>query len=180
MGRPHNKDGLTAKERLACEIRSEGETQVKAYCVSHKVKRDEGRVAENAAYKLFSKPESKKYLDELWAAKPLEVIYTPQRWLGRTLDLLAKAEEAKNWPAVANLNRQAGQAVTALRDSMTVVTDGAERDREIIEALAGEDPEKRKALELLMGSGSVFGTPHLVSDNTKAQKGGDKGGGSGG
>ena len=165
--RPANKHGLTANERHACEIRSEGETQVKAYCISHKVKRDEGRKAENAAYKLFSKPKAKKYLDELWAAKPLEVIYTPQRWLGRTLDLLAKAEEAGNWPAVANLNRQAGQAVTALRDSVTVVTDGAERDKELFAALAGEDPEKRKALELLMGSDAVFG-PKLVVDNKGA------------
>ena len=167
MARPPNKDGLTANERVACELRSEGVTQIEAYCISHKRKRDEGRTAENAAYLLFRKPECQKYLDKLWAAKPLEDIYTPQRWLGRTLDLLAKAEEAGNWPAVANLNRQAGQAVTALRDSLTVVTDGAERDKELIDAIAGEDKGKRKALALLMGSDSVFPTPHLVSDTTK-------------
>ena len=165
--RPANIDGLTANERRACELRSEGVTQIEAYCISHKRKRGEGRGAENATYRLFSKPECTKYLDKLWAAKPLEDIYTPQRWLGRTLDLLAKAEEAGNWPAVANLNRQAGQAVTALRDSMTVVTDGAERDRELIDALAGEDPKKRKAIELLMDKHEVFDTPHLVSDTTK-------------
>ena len=170
MGRPYNKDGLTANERRACELRSEGVTQIEAYLIAHKRKRGEGRTAENAAYLLFRKPQCTKYVDELWAAKPLEVIYTPQRWLGRTLDLLAKAEEAGNWPAVANLNRQAGQAVAALRESMTVVTDSAERDREIIAALAGEDPQKRKALELLMGSESVFETPHLVSDNTKTDE----------
>ncbi len=165
MGRPANKDGLTAKERHACELRSEGLTQAEAYCISHKVKDTGGREVHDRAYRIFSKLASRTYLDELWTAKPLEVIYTPQRWLGRTLDLLAKAEEAKNWPAVANLNRQAGQAVTALRDSMTVVTDSAERDREIIAAIAGEDPEKRKALELLMGSDAVFEAPKLVVDN---------------
>lgn len=165
--RPANKHGLTAKERHACEIRSEGETQVKAYCISHKVKDHGDRTVHDRTYKIFSKPASKLYLDELWAAKPLEVIYTPQRWLGRTLDLLAKAEEAGNWPAVANLNRQAGQAVTALRDSMVVVSDGAERDRELIAAIAGDDPEKRKALELLMGSDSVFEPLHVVSGGGK-------------
>ena len=83
------------------------------------------------------------------------------------LDDIQSAREAKNWPAVMNGKRMAGQAVTALRDSMVVVTDGAERDRELIAAIAGEDPKKRKALELLMGSDAVFG-PHLVADNTGA------------
>ena len=145
-----------------------------AYCISHKIKRGEGRTEENAAFKLFSKPQCKKYLDDLWAAKPLETIYSPQRWLGKTLDLLAKAEEAGNWPAVVQLNRQAGQAVTALRDSMTVISDTAERDREIIDAVAGEDPVKRKALALLMGKHEVFETPHVVVDNTKPGEKKDK------
>ena len=136
MGRPHNKDGLTAKERHACELRSEGMTQIDAYCLSHKVKRGEGRSVENAAFKLFHKEKIREYLRQLWAGKPLEDIFTPQEWAGQTLDLLMEAREAGNWPAVANLNRQLGQAVTALRDSVTVVTDSAERDREIIEALA--------------------------------------------
>ena len=168
-GRPPNKDGLSAKERHACQIRSEGETQVKAYCISHKVKDHGERTVHDRAYKLFSKPLCKVYLDELWNSKPLEVIYTPQRWLGHTLDLLAKAEDAENWPAVANLNKQAGQAVAALRDSMTVITDGAERDKEIIAAVAGEDPKRRKALELLMGKHEVF-EPTLVVDNDGAPR----------
>ena len=166
-GRIPNEYGLTAKERHACKPRSEGMTQVDAYSISHKVKQEKGRTAENAAYRLFLKPECQKYLDKLWADKPLEVIYTPQRWIGDTLDLRAKAVEAKNWPAVANLNRQAGQAVTALRDSMEIVTDGAARDRELIDLVAGEDEGKRKALALLMGSHEVFDTPHVVVDNTK-------------
>ena len=175
MGRPANKDGLTAMERKACELRSEGVTQIEAYLISHKRKRGEGRTAENAAYKLFRKPKCREYLDKLWEGKPLEVIYTPQRWLGHTLDIQAKAEEAGNWPAAANLNRQAGQSVTALRDSMTVVQDGAERDRELIEAMAGKDPALQKALKLIMGSHEVFETPHVVVDNTKPMNGADKG-----
>ena len=172
--------GLNKKQLHACALRSEGMTQIDAYCLSHKVKRGEGREEGNAAYKLFHKPKVRQYLDKLWGEKPLEVIYTPQRWLGRTLDLLAKAEEAENWAAVANLNRQAGQAVTALRDSVTVVTDTAERDREIIAAIAGDDPKKRKALELLMGSDAVFGTPRVVVDNTKRGETENKGGRGGG
>ncbi len=156
--------GLNMKQMHACQLRSEGMTQIDAYCLSHKVKRGEGRIVENAAFVLFHRPKVIKYLDELWNSKPLEVIYTPQRWLGHTLDLLAKAEEAENWPAVTTLNKQAGQAVTALRDSMTVITDGAERDKEIIAAVAGEDPKRRKALELLMGKHEVF-EPTLVVDN---------------
>ena len=167
MPRPPNKDGLTAMEREACRLRSEGVTQIEAYLIAHKRKRGEGRTAEKASYKLFSKPECRVYLDKLWEAKPLEAIYSPQRWLGRTLDIQDMAVEAKSWAAAASLNRQAGQAVTALRDSMEIVTDGAARDKELIDLVAGEDEGRRKALALLMGSHEVFEPLHVVSDTTK-------------
>ena len=163
--RPANIDGLTAMERAACKLRSEGATQIDAYLISHKRKRVEGRTDGNAAYVLFRKTQCKKYLRQLWADKPLESIITPQEWIAQTLDLLLEAREAKNWAAVANLNRQLGQAIAALREGFSGGgIDAAERDKELIEALAGEDPKKRKAIELLMGKHEVFG-PTLVVNN---------------
>ncbi len=168
MGRPANKDGLTANERRACELRSEGMTQVDAYCIAFKVKPEQRKSAIEAACRIFGKTAMKARLRQLWTDKPLETIITPQEWIAQTLDLLLEAREAKNWAAVANLNRQLGQAIAALREGFGGVgIDAAERDRELIEALAGEDPKKRKAIELLMGKHEVFDTPHLVSDNTK-------------
>lgn len=175
MGRPANKDGLTAKERHACELRAGGLTQVEAYRISHKAKEDSGRELHNKTYKLFRKPETKKYLRELWDAKPLEDILTRQEWLGMMLDLISLAVEKDKWGALPNLTRQAGQAVAALREGLVAVRDGGERDKELREALAGSDPQLKKALELIMGKHEVFGTPHVVVDNTKPMNGADKG-----
>lgn len=174
MGRPFNKDGLTAKERHACEIRSEGMTQIDAYRLSHKDKSKDRGPLEDKAYRLFHKPAVITYLRELWDAKPLEEIITRQEWLGTILDDIQRCREAKNWNGLANLQRQAGQAIAALREGLVAVKDGADVDRELIAALAGEDPVKRKALTLLMGKHEVFETPHVVVDNTKPDEKKDK------
>ena len=187
MTETDNKDDkprdVNKKQAHACALRADGYTQFDAYCLSHKVSADDklenkGPI-EDKAYKLFRKPKVKAYLRQLLAAKLLEDIISRQEWTLSLMDDIESAREAKNWPAVMNGQRMVGQAVAALREGLVAIKDPAERDREIIAALAGEDPEKRKALELLMGSGSVFGTPHVVVDNTKVQKQGDKGGGKG-
>ncbi len=176
--------GLYGKQMRACILRADGYTQFEAYCASYKVS-DQDKVenrkgVEDKTYRLFKKPRVREYLRGLLGKKTLEDIQSRGEWLLSLLDDIQSAREAKNWPAVMNGKRMAGQAVTALRDSVTVVTDSAERDREIIAAIAGEDPKKRKALELLMGSGAVFEPLHVVSDNTKPEKAGGKGSGKGG
>lgn len=171
--------GINMKQAHACTLRADGYTQFDAYCLSHKVsaedKTENRKGTEDKTYRLFQKPRVREYLRELLAKKTLESILARAEWLLGLLDDIQSAREAKNWPAVMNGQRMAGQAVTALRDSVTVVSDTAERDREIIAAIAGDDPKKRKAIELLMGSGAVFEPLHLVSDTTKGMKPGDKG-----
>lgn len=163
--------GVNKKQVHACRLRADGYTQIDAYCLSHKVsagdKVENKGPIEDKAYKLFRKPKVKAYLRELLAAKTLEELLSRQEWILGLLDDIESAREAKNWPAVMNGQRMIGQAIAALREGLVAIKDGAERDREIIDALAGEDPKKRKALELLMGSDSVFPTPHLVSDTSK-------------
>ena len=181
MGRP-KKDpnapteaetrGLYKKHMHACALRAKGYTQFDAYCDSHKVS-DEDKVekkgqTEDKVYKLFKRPRVRAYLRKLLAAKTLEDIISRAEWLLSLKDDIQSARDAKNWSAVMNGQRQAGLAIAALREgSGGDGKDAEERDREIREALAGMDPEKRKALELLMGSYDVFPTPHLVSDTTK-------------
>ena len=166
--------GINMKQMRACQLRSEGMTQIDAYCLSHKVKRGEGKVVENAAFRLFQKVEVREYLRQLWEAKPLEEIITRQDWIGTVLDDIQRCREAKNWNGVANLQRQVGLAIAALREGGGgVVIDAPDRIREIIEAFAGEDSEQRKAIELITGKvgprGELF-EPTLVVDNDGAPR----------
>ena len=160
--------GLYKKHMAACSLRAEGYTQFDAYCLSHKIsdedKSENRKGIEDKAYRLFQKPRVREYLRELLGKKTLEELQSRGEWLLSLLDDIQSAREAKNWPAVMNGKRMAGQAVAALRDSVTVITDGAERDKEIIAALAGENPTRRKQLEQIMGKHEVF-EPTLVVDN---------------
>ena len=184
MGRP-KKDpsapteaetiGLYKKHVRACTLRAKGYTQFDAYCDSHKVSdedkvEDKGRI-EDKVYKLFKRPRVRAYLKELLAAKTLEDIISRAEWLLSLKDDIQSAREAENWAAVMNGQRQAGQAVAALREGLVEVKDDAARVREIIEAFSGDDPERRKLIEGIMGKagpdGEVF-APTLVIDNKKA------------
>lgn len=163
--------GLYKKQIRACVLRASGMTQIEAYCQSHKVSPEDkaankGQI-EDRVYRFFQKPKVKTYLRQLLAAKLLEDILSRQEWILSLIDDIESARDAKSWPAVMNGQRMVGQALAALREGFVAVKDSAERDKEIIEALAGESTERRKALELIMGSDAVFDPPHLVSDNTK-------------
>ena len=72
---------------------------------------------------------------------------------------LRKAEEAENWTAVASFDRLRLQHHELLKTDLVITSGGPERDRQIIESLAGDDPVKRKALKLIMGSAEVFDPP---------------------
>ncbi len=169
--------GINMKEMRACALRAKGYTQFDAYCLSHKVsaedKSENRKGIEDKTYRLFQKPRVREYLRELLAKKTLEDILSRAEWLLGLLDDIQSAREAKNWAAVMNGKRMAGQAVAALRESVAVVTDGAERIREIIEAFAGDNPERRKAIELITGKvgphGEIF-EPKLVVDNNGAPR----------
>ena len=187
MGRP-KKDkgapteaetlGIYRKHMRACTLRAEGYTQIDAYCISHKIT-DEDKAAnkgsiEDRAYNLFHKPKVRTYLRSLLASKTLEEIVSRAEWLISLQDDIERARQAKNHNAVMNGLRMVGQAVAALREGLVAVKDDGERVKEIIEAFAGEGPEKRKAIEFIIGKvapdGGIFETPHLVSDNTKGDK----------
>ena len=161
--------GINMKQMRACELRADGYTQFNAYCLSHKVsdedKSENKGPVEDKAYKLFKRPKVRAYLRELLAAKLMEDIISRQEWILSIVDDIDSAREAKNWPAVMNGQRQVGLAIAALRESGGgIVIDGAERDKEIIAALSGENPTRRKQLEQIMGKHEVF-EPTLVVDN---------------
>ncbi len=76
------------------------------------------------------------------------------------------ARAAKQYGPAVRAAELLGRKLGMFKDRIDV-NGGPERDRQIIESLAGEDPAKRAALKLIMGSDEVFETPqpHLVVDN---------------
>ncbi len=77
------------------------------------------------------------------------------------------ARAAKQYGPAVRAAELLGRKLGMFKDRIDV-NGGPERDRQIIESLAGEDPARRKALKLIMGSHEVFDRPHLVTDNDGA------------
>ena len=76
------------------------------------------------------------------------------------------ARAAKQYGPAVRAAELLGRKLGMFKDRIDV-NGGPERDRQIIESLAGEDPAKRAALKLIMGSDEVFEPlpPKLVVDN---------------
>ncbi len=76
------------------------------------------------------------------------------------------ARAAKQYGPAVRAAELLGRKLGMFKDRIDV-NGGPERDRQIIESLAGEDPAKRAALKLIMGSDEVFEplSPKLVVDN---------------
>ena len=172
--------GLNKRQIKACVLRAQCMSQADAYDATHPDKGRTRKTTVEKASRLFTQNNAKAMIRDLLSSVKIEALMSREEWFLSLQDDLATARELQNMPAVANLQRQAGQATGGLKDSVVVETDGAEIDRQLIEATAGLDPELRAWIIRTAGKHDVFGTPHLVSDNTKAQKQGDKGSGKGG
>ena len=76
------------------------------------------------------------------------------------------ARAAKQYGPAVRAAELLGRKLGMFKDRIDV-NGGPERDRQIIESLAGEDPAKRASLKLIMGSDEVFEPlpPKLFVDN---------------
>jgi len=167
--------GLNKRQIKACELRAQCMSQTDAYEATHPNKGRSRKTTVEKASRLFAKNNVKAMLRDMLSSVKIEALMSREEWFLSLQDDLATARELQNMPAIANLQRQAGQATGGLKDSVVVESGGAERDREIIEAAAALDPELASVIKRKMGKHEVFEPLHVVSDNTKAGKPGGKG-----
>ena len=159
--------GLNKRQIKACVLRAQCMSQADAYDATHPDKGRTRKTTVEKASRLFTQDNAKAMIRDLLSSVKIEALMSREEWFLSLQDDLATARELQNMPAVANLQRQAGQATGGLKDSVVLETDGAVKDRELIEASTSLPPELREWLLREMGKHDVFGTPHVVVDNTK-------------
>ena len=124
------------------------------------------RSAHVTASRLLTNTKVAARVAELQAetAKRLEV--TADTVMADLARLCQEAVEAKQFGPAVRAKELQGKRLGLFRDRLDF-NGGPERDRQIIEAVAGSDPAKRAALKVLMGSAEVFDPPppKLVVDN---------------
>ena len=156
--------GLNQRQIKACVLRAQCISQADAYDATHPDKGRTRKTTVEKASRLFAQDNAKAMIRDLLSSVKIEALMSREEWFLSLQDDLRTARELQNMPAVANLQRQAGQATGGLKDSVVVESGGAERDREIIEAMAALDPELERVVRRHLGKHEVF-EPTLVVDN---------------
>ena len=160
MGKRVELDGLTPEESNAAKLRAQGLSQVESYRRAFDVKRMKPKTVYEKSSKLFAKPAMQTRVETLLRAARVEDIDSVGQAFDDLLRLLAKAETDGNWTAAANLMRQRLQAHGILRDRVAVTLEEQASDDDLLERLAGDDPAKLAALQVILGAPNTFDTQH--------------------
>ncbi len=149
-------DGLTVQETKAAAFRAQGMSQSDAYRQAFNIKRAKPKTVHEKASRLFARPKVRARVDELLRMAKIEDIDSVGKAFDHLLRLLEKAEADGNYNAAAQLMRQRLQAHGMLRDKLVLSAESKLSDGQLIERLAGNDPEKIAAARLLLGAPSGF------------------------
>ncbi len=122
---PRDDDGLTPQESRAAVLRATGMSQAEAW------------------RQAFNRPRVKP--QTAWTEVSVG------QWGEMVLEGARDAREAGNWPAFANLTRQLGQAVGALKDSVSMTMESSLSDEDLIQRMADGDPATLAALQQILG-----------------------------
>ena len=167
-------DGLTVKQGKFAALVARGLNYSDAYAQVFQYKRMSQKTVNEKASRLAADGKVRARIRAILEEARVADVDDAAVAFNDLLRHLRKAEEVENWTAVASFDRLRLQHHGLLKADVPVDT-GAVRDRELIAALAGEDPEKLAALRLIMGSDEVFvrpedegfDTPQLVVDNSE-------------
>ena len=160
-------NGLTVKQGQFAALVARGSNYSEAYSQVFKCKRMSQKTINEKASRMAANSKVKARVREILQAARIDDVDHANVAFNDLLRHLRKAEEAENWAAVAALDRLRLQHHGLLKTDLVLTSGGLERDRQIIESLARDDPVKRAALKLIMGSAEVFDPPppKLVVDN---------------
>ena len=100
-----------------------------------------------------ARPMVKTRVRELLEGAKLADIESVREWFVKTRDLRDSAEQAGNWNAVAQLNRQIGVSNGALQEKLQIETT-EQSDETIIAKLSKGDPAAAAMLRKMIGNDS--------------------------
>ncbi len=149
-------DELTPQEAQAAAYRAQGMSQSDAYRSAYNVKRAKPKTVHEKASRLFARDKVKARVRELLRGAKIQDIDSVGQAFDHLLRLLEKAEADGNYNAAAQLMRQRLQTHGMLRDRIVLSAESQLSDEQLIERLAGGDPERLAAARLLLGVAEGF------------------------
>ncbi|MFB3078453.1 MAG: hypothetical protein ACE1Y4_10650 [Lysobacterales bacterium] len=153
---PRDEDGLTYIEARAAALCAQGFSQSEAYRQATGTTRAKPETVHKRASDMFKRAHVRGRVRELLKAAKVQDLLSVGQWGEMVLEGARDAREAENWPAFANLTRQLGQAVGALKDNVNMTIEARQDDATLIDQLAGDDLTKLAALQTILGAPEGF------------------------
>lgn len=150
--------GLTPNEEAFCQARIT-HSLADAYRISQPI--DSTRKLKpdalyNRASKMAAKPRVAIRIGALLDTKKIADLDNIGRYFIDLMRFIQKAENKENFTALAALMRLRGQAIGALKDSVTVNWEQTVTDDELIKRVSGQNPMLAKALAASLGAENKY------------------------
>ena len=153
MARKDNE--LSFEELEFCRLRSCGSNQSDAYREAfHKTRATQKSIVESAS-RLSRRPQVVSMMRELFATAKKSALLSAAGHLDSVLADLQAAREDRNWTAVSSLQRIAGACIGNLSETLNI-GDQRMSDDQLIDRLAGDNPEAAEMLRKIVGGRATF------------------------
>jgi hypothetical protein len=147
---------LTPKQEKFAVGVAAGLTQSDAYRAAYSASRMKPEQVWQEASRLRRNYKVARRIDELLKVARTEDVTNLGREIRRTIDLQQAALADGNHNASAAYQRMLMTTVGALRDRLVLTVESSLSDKELIERLAGGDPERLAAARVLLGAAEGF------------------------
>ena len=116
-------------------------------------KMTENKLSQTAS-KFANRPEVVSRMDSILASTPAEKIMPQGKWGKRMVEVFEMSVKSDNLTAAAAFGRLVGQYNGAIKDTQVTVNQWKSADDDLLRQLAGDDPAKLAAVQVLLGKSS--------------------------
>ena len=152
-------NNLTAKQEKFAKGIAAGLTQSDAYRAAYSASRMQPEQVWQEASRLRRNRKVAHRIEELLRVARIEDLTSVGKELRRTMDLQQEALTDRNHAAVASFQRQLNGAVGLTDRRIVLSYESSLSDSELIERLAGDDPDRIAAAWTLLGAPDHFTEP---------------------
>jgi hypothetical protein len=149
--RLRDADGLTPQEAKFCVYLAQGLTQADAFRKCWPKSRQANERLYKSASELAAKPHIRGRIRELLKGMKASDLLSSAEWMQWVTEIAREAHAAKQYAAAGGLVRLLGQANGTLKEHGLGQSELGFSEENLIERLAGQNPELKRQLAALLG-----------------------------
>jgi hypothetical protein len=149
--RLRDADGLTPQEARFAVYLSQGMTQTDAFRKAWPKTRAKPTAIHEAASRMANKPYMRARIRELLKSMKASDLLSQGEWMEWVTGIAREAHAAKQYAAAGSLVRLLGQANGTLKEHGLGQSELGFSEENLIERLAGQNPELKRQLAALLG-----------------------------